>query len=293
MVEMNLNGAIDSYAKALKARGLSLGSITGYSRVLNMLSKATQAEWPRYPELVDWVSGMENLNKTTMHHRVSAVKSFFAWAFDMEYIPANPAAKLITPKRAKGLPEILTESQVMWLLREWTPYYDKRDAFLIPRDKAIVRMYLLTGLRRAELCSLDVGDINLAAKTVSVRHGKGDKARVVPLSTSLVFALKEFVHGREPGEPLFLGKNIRGERKRLAPDAVTYIFVRKVSPAIGRKVTPHMCRHSCGTMLARRGKNIHDIKDWLGHESLDTTTLYLHTSGRDLRALADSLDDIA
>jgi len=99
-----------------------------------------------------------------MHHKVTTVKAFFRWAVEMEYIESDPSTKLVVPKRPRTFPKTLTESQIDFLLHRWEPYYIKRDAYLIDRDKALVKVFIMTGLRRAEMCALDVGDVNLEGR---------------------------------------------------------------------------------------------------------------------------------
>jgi integrase/recombinase XerD len=182
---------------------------------------------------------------------------------------------------------------VQWLLKEWTPFYTKRDAFLVDRDRALVKLFIMSGLRRAELSALNVGDVNVEARSIAVRSGKGDKDRTVMVPPNVQPELRTLTKGRRHDAPLFIGKNIRGERKRLAPDAISYVFTRKVSPAMGRRVTPHMCRHSYATMLVNRGVPLNQIQQLMGHASLATTQIYLHASGRELRDAVEVLDDIA
>ena len=289
---MTLEEAISRYQRALKARGLSLESQKNYAGTIAWLHKQTGDVWPTYPTLVDWLSSMD-VAKTTMHHRTANVKRFFAWCVDMEYLEKDPAAKLIVPKRGKNNPATLSPSQVEFLLNEWTPFYTKRDAFLADRDKALVRLFIMSGLRRAELSALDVGDVNVEGRAIAVRSGKGDRDRAVMVPANVQPVLRALTKGRKYDEPLFIGKNIRGTRKRLAPDAISYIFTRKVSPAMGRRVTPHMCRHSYATMLVNRGVPLNQIQQLMGHSSLATTQIYLHASGRELKDSVKVLDDVA
>lgn len=256
---MTFKEAISRYQRALKARGLSLESQKNYVGTVRVLHKQTGDAWPTYPVLVDWLSSMD-VAKTTMHHRTANVKRFFSWCVDMEYLEKDPAAKLIVPKRGKNNPETLSASQVQYLLHEWLPAYSKRDAFLVDRDKALVRLFIMSGLRRAELSSLNVGDVNVEGRAIAVRSGKGDKDRTVMVPLNVQPMLRVLTKGRQQDEPLFIGKNIRGERKRLAPDAISYIFTRKVSPAMDRRVTAHMCRHSYATMLVNRGTALNKIQ---------------------------------
>jgi site-specific recombinase XerD len=289
---MTFKEAISRYQRALHARGLSLESQANYTGTVSRLHKQTGDAWPTYPVLVDWLSRMD-VSKTTMHHRTANVKRFFAWCVDMEYLEKDPAAKLVVPKRGKNNPTTLSASQIDFLLHEWTPYYSKRDTFLADRDKALVRLFIMSGLRRAELSALNVADVNVEGRSIAVRSGKGDKDRTVMVPANVQPELRTLTLGRAHDEPLFIGKNIRGSRKRLDPDAISYVFTRKVSPAMGRRVTPHMCRHSYATMLVNKGVPLHQIQQLLGHASLATTQIYLHASGRELKDSVEVLDEIA
>jgi site-specific recombinase XerD len=269
-MKMTFEEAIVRYGRALRARGLSLESQENYAGTISLLRKQTSDAWPTYPVLVDWLSGMD-VAKTTMHHRTANVKRFFAWCLDMEYLEKDPATKLVVPKRGRNNPTMLSAAQVQYLLKEWTPFYTKRDAFLVDRDRALVKLFIMSGLRRAELSALNVGDVNVEGRSIAVRSGKGDKDRTVMVPPNVQPELRTLTKGRRHDAPLFIGKNIRGERKRLAPDAISYVFTRKVSPAMGRRVTPHMCRHSYATMLVNRGVPLNQIQQLMGHASLATT----------------------
>lgn len=283
----SFSDAVEQWLSFREAEGLSLGSTLKYRGVLHKLVEASP-EWPDYPALVRFVAA-QRVGRVTMGHRIAIYKSFFAWATKMAYIERDPAAELTKPKRPKKLPEVLGDEDIELLLNGWRPDYAKADSALIDRDRALVQAYLLTGLRRAELCHLDVGDVDLGPRpAVRVRAGKGERDRVVPLPPRLVLTLRPLVLGREAKEPLFRGR--RGNR--LDPDAVSYIFIRKVAPAVGKRVTPHMLRHSYATYLSRRRRPLREIQELLGHTSLATTQIYLHVSADDLQEAAQVLEQM-
>ncbi len=287
---MNLAQAIERYPAHLGGRGISVETQSKYLYELRQLSRLmVNTDWPTYAALADWQSSFPALTKTTVHHKVTAIKAFFRWAVDMGYITTDPAEKLVVPKRPKTLPETLTDSQVDYLLHKWEPYYMKRDGFLIDRDKALVKVFIMTGLRRAELTALNVGDVSLEGRAVAVRSGKGDRDRTVIIPKNVIPELRALTQRREYDEPLFVGKG--GER--LAPNAINEMFHRKISNALGRRVTPHMCRHAYATYLVNRGVPLHQIQTQLGHSSLTTTQIYLHATQREVRDSMDVLDDLA
>lgn len=273
---MNLNEAVSLYLDYLKARNLSLLSVETAAQHLRTLTRGL-SHWPTYPDLVRWQTTLD-VGTTTMHHRIGAVKQFFAWCVDMAFIEASPAAKLIKPKRPKKLPVALSDDELQMLLA-WTPTYSRdSDVGLADRDRLLLRVLMYTGLRRAEICAVDVGDVSLKHHTIAVHAGKGERDRTVVYHPDL--NLTPLVSGRRPSEPLFVGAY---RHRRLKPDAITYMFMRKISAVVGRRVTPHMLRHSYATYMSRRGVPIRQIQELMGHSSLATTQMYLAVTAQDLQ----------
>lgn len=286
---MNLTDAINRYPAHLQGRGIGVETQKKYLYELRQLSKLIGADkWPTYPVLADWQASHPNVSAVTLHHKVTTVKAFFRWALDMEYISEDPAARLVVPKRPKKQAATLSQSVVAYLLGGWEPYYMKRDTFLVARDKAMVKVFIMTGLRRAELTNLNVGDISLEGRAVAVRAGKGGKDRTVVIPKNVIPELRVLTEGRKYNEPLFTGKG----GNRLKPNAINEMFKRKISKALGRNVTPHQCRHAYATFLVSKGIPLHQLQENLGHESLATTERYLHATTRDRLLSVDVLDEL-
>jgi site-specific recombinase XerD len=289
-MKVNLSDAIERYPSHLGGRGISVETQSKYMYELNALSRLMGSdEWPAYPQLAEWQAAHSKLSNVTLHHKVTTVKAFFRWAVEMEYITEDPAAKLVIPKRPKKLPQTLSDDQVDFLLHKWEPYYMKRDQFLVARDKALVKVFIMTGLRRAELTNLNVDDVSLEGRAVAVRSGKGDRDRTVIVPKNVIPELRALTTGRSYDEPLFVGKGGR----RLKPNAINEMFTRKVSKQLGRRVTPHMCRHAFATYLVNRGTPLHHVQAQLGHSSLATTEIYLHATRREMLDSMDVMDDLA
>jgi site-specific recombinase XerD len=284
---MSLDSAIDQYLAFLCGRRLSLGTIDKWRGILGEIRRLSTTEdpWPTFPDLVTWQASQVGC-RTTVHHKVGVVKRFFKWAHDAGMIEADPAVQLEAPRRSKHLPKPLDDDMLEHLMNNWKPDYRPEDAELVVRDRLLVRTFIFTGLRRAEVCSLNVGDIDLQHGRIHVR-GKGDRDRVVPIPAPL--ELGPLVEGRKSREPLFVG---RRKKRRLDREAVSYIFTRKVSPAVGVRVTPHMLRHSYATYLCRRGVPLRQIQQLLGHSSLATTQLYLDVTAADLEQAVTVLDGL-
>lgn len=140
------------------------------------------------------------------------------------------------------------------------------------RNRLIIKTLVQTGLRRAELADLDVEDLQPERSRLLVRHGKGDKARIVPCATDLIAELRAYVQRRKTG-PLFVSS-----RGRLSLRSVSYI-VETAGKHAGisnpnpkrRQINAHLLRHTFSRHFLRDGGRVHILSQILGHESIAIT----------------------
>lgn len=172
------------------------------------------------------------------------------------------------PKDPEKLPVVLTEEQVHRLL----------GAFTTPRMRAFFTTVYAAGLRIGEASRLETKDIDAARGVIHVRNGKGGKERLVMLSPRLLVILRAYWKHERPRAPwLFAGRT----GNHLAPEVARTAFRRAVVVArLGRKVTPHVLRHSFATHLLEAGTELRIIQVLLGHGSIRSTTRYARVSPR-------------
>jgi site-specific recombinase XerD len=210
---------------------------------------------------------------------VAAIRHFFAYLLENQYIPSNPLSSFKAGKIPKRLPRPLAEDEMERLLKA-----PEAGTFAGVRDQAAMEFIYGSGLRISELCGLTFGSLDLAnANGPCVRvKGKGSKTRIVPLSQASLRSLAEYLRRREakttskgPKDFIFLGE--RG--KKLEPRALQhnlkgYLITAQLDP----ELTPHKLRHSFATHLLDHGADIRVIQELLGHESLATTQIYTKVS---------------
>lgn len=153
------------------------------------------------------------------------------------------------------------------------------------RDRAIVTLFLYSGLRCNELRMLDVEDLDFEEMTVLVRFGKRSKQRLVPLHAEAAAALSEHLGGRTAG-PVFLSeRKLRISLRRLRS------LVKGLGQQAGlrKDLHPHALRHSFAVALLEANVDLETIRDLLGHEDIKTTSIYLHCSTAKRRAAVDRI----
>ena len=152
------------------------------------------------------------------------------------------------------------------------------------RDRAAVGLLALAGLRLSELAALDIDDLALSARkgTVTVRHGKGDATRSLPLSSEARTLLELWLRERPPGTTAALFVGPAGER--LSTRALARV-VERIGTAAGVELSPHVLRHTFVTRLVRSGADVVLVAELAGHRSLETTRRYALPTAED-RALA-------
>lgn len=159
-----------------------------------------------------------------------------------------------------------------------------KDELIALRDKALLELFFSTGLRLAELCSLNA-DLDLSRDEFSIR-GKGEKVRVVFLSEEAKSAIKKYLAKRaDMKEPLFIQHSHRStDDGRLTARSIERIVKHyAVAAGISKKVTPHILRHGFATDLLSNGADIRSVQMMLGHANIATTQVYTHITDKQLR----------
>jgi site-specific recombinase XerD len=210
----------------------------------------------------------------TVRRRLVELNRFAGWLVERRYLQRSPMIGISVPRRERRLPRVLDWSQAEQIVA------DERK----PRDRAILALLAYGGLRRGEVMAADVGDYSREAPSLLV-HGKGNKDRVVPLHAVAQTAIDAYLatrRGLAPEQPLFLTW-----RGRITKQVVV-LLCKRVSRRIGRRLHPHLFRHTFATELLNRRADLRVIQTLLGHESLATTEIYTHVSperGREAVAL--------
>jgi integrase/recombinase XerD len=222
------------------------------------------------------------LSARTVAAAFSVLRSFGAWLEAREMVTADPARELRAGRRGpppqKPIP---TVPEVVRLLEI------PGDTPLGLRDRAILETLYSTGLRRSELCALDLYDVDLCNATVMVRQGKGRKDRLVPIGAKAIRSLRRYLKNARPGllpswfEPAMFLASIT--RRRLGPKTLNRIVqVHSENAGLGRRVTPHLLRHACATHLLQGGATSFDVQAILGHDSLAGTPTYTRVTVEDV-----------
>lgn len=224
------------------------------------------------------------LSKKTQSYHVIALRAFlkYMWKCDIRTLAAE---KIEVPKIASRTIECLSRDEVEDLLQS-----ARTDTLSGLRDRTILEMLYSTGLRVAELVKLNIIDINTKRREFTV-VGKGEKPRLVFLSSRASYFLDKYIETREDkAGPLFISYS-RGRKdgsKRLSTVTVEKIVREHAQFAgIAKQVTPHKLRHSFATELLINGASIRAVQELLGHASITTTQLYTHITNKHLKETFD------
>ena len=229
-------------------------------------------------DLIDYITEEgPRVAASTVARSLSALRAFYVWALLMGKVTESPIKAAHGRKVGRRLPRVLSESEASALIQ----------ADLSTRDRAVILLMLLAGLRLTEVSRLCRQDIDLSGQSVRVR-GKGDKERIIPLHIDIIDALKIWLKSqpRLPAIPLFPGYKGRGLQRR----AIESLVAKAGEKAgLSKRVTPHMLRHTFATRLLRSGANLRQVQELLGHASVATTQIYTHVTSAELAEVIQKL----
>lgn len=221
-------------------------------------------------------------SSTSINRKLSTLKSFFKYLLKRGFVKNNPVKLIATPKSEKKLPSFINIKQINELLDN---IFDENNNFEKNRDRLIIEMFYLTGIRRNELINIKLGDIDFNNCKIKI-IGKGNKERIIPISKEFSERIKRYLELKnELGlqtEYLF----VTNGGQKLYPEFV-YRVVKKYLTFVStiRKRSPHVIRHTFATHLLNEGADLSAIKDLLGHSSLAATQVYTHNSFEKLKKI--------
>ena len=236
-------------------------------------------------DLLDYISdrAKNGSSSRSSARMLSSFRRFYGYLFHQELIDSNPTEKVSMPKIGRSLPQIISEEQVLRLIK--APLAKKS---LGCRDRTMLELLYATGLRVSELVKLKKNQLNLNQGFIRV-IGKGDKERLVPIGTISQRWLKKYL------DTAF--HEIIGDRQ------TDYLFPTKTSEAMSRQgfwqmikkyskkadikvhLSPHTLRHAFATHLINHGADLRVVQMLLGHSDLSTTQIYTHIAQARLKDL--------
>jgi len=215
------------------------------------------------------------LGRAAVARTLSALRTFFRFLYREGCVARNPFALVASPRRPRRLPKVLTPEETAALLGAPDP---ATPAGM--RDRAVLELLYATGMRVGELVSLRVGDLVLGDELRIL--GKGRRERIVLMGAAAQAALRRYLalgrprllRGRDPGA---LWLNARGGP--LTDRGVRVLVDRHIrAVAYGRRISPHVLRHTFATHLLDGGADLRAVQELLGHVNLSTTQIYTHVS---------------
>ena len=221
-----------------------------------------------------------NITKTSISRKLSSIRGLYNYLTNEDIITNNYFSKISNTKREKHLPKFLKNEEIDKILSVC-----ENNTPLEERDTLVLELLYATGLRVSELVNIKISDINKSDKSIKVL-GKGSKERIVLYNNHTKVALDKYLsdgyHSLNKKNNGYLILNNRGDRisDRYIRDIINK-YVKKAGLDI--KISPHTLRHTFATDMLEEGSDLMTVKELLGHESLNTTSIYTHITNEQIR----------
>jgi len=230
-----------------------------------------------------------NYSKTTVARKIASIRAFYKYLYQEELIEYNPIDNIPSPKQDKKLPDFLYEEEVENILRSI-----KISTPAGYRNRIILELLWVTGMRISELSSLNYENLNLEQNEIRV-FGKGAKERIVLIPDKAKEGLINYIENvsdlickteKNPNSPLFINYN----GFRLQNQSIRKALKQAVeSVQLTKHVTPHVFRHSFATKLLEHGADLRIVQELLGHASIKNTQIYTHVSIQRLKDVYEAV----
>ena len=289
--EITESKIVDSFLDSIwLEQGLSKSTLDAYRSDLKLLdlwarNRELSLDTVSRPDLLEFIAykAEKGSSARSSARMLSSLRRFYTYLMQQELISTNPTEKISMPKIGRSLPVLLTEDEVLKLIK--APNTKKALGF---RDRTMLELLYATGLRVSELVNLEVNQINLNKGYLRVM-GKGNKERMVPMGNTAKRWMKNYLNG-----PI---NEILGDRQsdcifptRTSTSISRQAFwqiIKKYALKVGinAQLSPHSLRHAFATHLINHGADLRVVQMLLGHSDLSTTQIYTHIAQHRLKDL--------
>lgn len=222
------------------------------------------------------------LNKNSICRKLSSIRGLYNYLVMEEKINNNPFNNISNPKKEQHLPKFLTENELNKIFDVCSDESPTNQ-----RDKLIIELLYSTGIRVSELVNIKLSNINYKDKVIKIL-GKGNKERIVLYNNHTKKALEEYLNdgyikfNKRKSEYLILNTNGNKMSDRYIRNIINKLTIKA---GLNIKISPHTIRHTFATDMLEEGADLVTVKELLGHESLNTTSIYTHITNEQIKKM--------
>jgi integrase/recombinase XerC len=272
-------------------RQYSAHTVDAYMRDLLSFEAYCREEHPEaplntipYTVIRSWIIACmeEGCSNRTVNRKVSSLKAYYTFLLRKGHISSNPLSGHRPLKTDRKVEVPFSQEEMRQLFSAWP---EEASDFEGLRDRVIVELLYITGIRRAELIGIRLSDLDLESRTLRVL-GKRNKERIIPLISGVLPQIDAYLMARQEAFPEsdspFLFLSASGNKLY---ETLVYRIINKWLGTVSEKVkkSPHILRHTFATHMLNQGADMNSVKELLGHASLASTQVYTHNSIAELK----------
>ncbi|MDD4703124.1 MAG: tyrosine-type recombinase/integrase [Bacteroidales bacterium] len=267
----------------------STHTVTAYSTDLRQFEKYIKAYFDKDEAkdvnsdmIRDWIMQLSDnkLSNRSINRKIVSLRAYFHYLIKNQELEKNPLLKILPVKSSKRNPIFIMEEDMDTIINNLE--YDNN--FFGTRDKLIIYLLYATGIRKAELLNLEESDFYLSKKEIRI-FGKRRKERIIPIGNQIIDLVKEYTKQKKELAVVEKKLFINEDYSNLSITQLDKIVKKYLSVANVERKTPHILRHTFATHLINEGADIMNVKELLGHQSLEATQIYTHNTIERLKSV--------
>lgn len=263
--------------------GAYLNDIVSFESFVKESFEQESIDLVNYSQVRSWIVYLvdQNISNVSINRKMASLKAFYKFLLRSKQIEVNPMLKHKSLKTPKVVQIPFSEKE----LKDLLDVMEAPVGFEEIRDRLIVEMFYVTGMRRAELIHLMVRNVDRSSNTIKVL-GKRNKERIIPILPIIGGQIDSYIRERDGLESLVDSDYFFVSKKGLKlSESFVYRLINSYFSRVSEKVkkSPHVLRHTFATHLLNNGADLNSVKELLGHSSLASTQVYTHNSLAELK----------